>query len=352
MTDLDGCGPELTAVLSQYEIGSIRSLQSAGGTAGKTWKVETETGAFFLRLRGVRTSSEARLAFDHGLRDHLVAHGVPTAAAVATRGEERWRRQPEGVYELYPFVEGRAFEPDSVEEVAQAGEALARYHQVAAEYAPAVEQERIAQYTTLGFSQATSNRMDDPVLMGENLAATARLASTDGERALVQRCSNRVQQMGDTYAGSAYDRLTGWVIHGDYTPANVLFSAAGRIVGIFDLDWALPGARCRDVADGLYFFGTRPRRLDGASIWSLTQAADFDLDRCRMFLEAYTGVAPLDRAEWEAIPAAFAGRWLSIRLEGMAKVDTADRFRFFARGIEKPLIWLDAHFQELRASVR
>ena len=80
MTDLDGCGPELTAVLSQYEIGSIRSLQSAGGTAGKTWKVETETGAFFLRLRGVRTSSEARLAFDHGLRDHLVAQSMADSA--------------------------------------------------------------------------------------------------------------------------------------------------------------------------------------------------------------------------------------------------------------------------------
>jgi len=297
----------------------------------------------------VRTSSEARLEFDHGLRAHLVARRVPTVAARAARGGQRWLRRPEGAYELYPFVAGRPFDPYRAEELAHAGRALARFHQVAATYlSPAAQPEPIAQYTTLGFSRATSDRMDDPYLQQENLLAVRGLAPTPREQALVDRCMARAAHLQRAYAGAAYAPLAGWVIHGDYTPANLLFSEEGQVQGIFDLDWAVPGARCRDVADGLYFFAAKPRRIDPADIWSLTAAAEFDPDRCRVFLRAYQEIAPLAALELDSIPPAFAGRWLSIRLEGMAKVSPKERFRFFSRDIEKPLEWLEAHWERLR----
>ena len=151
--------------------------------------------------------------------------------------------------------------------------------------------------------------------------------------------------MRTEYAGAAFEALTGWVIHGDYTPANLLFTEAG--VYIFDLDWALPGARCRDVADGLYFFGTRPRRIDGSSIWSLTDAAAFDTERCLVFLRAYQTVAPLEAGELAAMPHAFAGRWFSIRLEGMAKVPESRRLDFFSRDVTAPVAWLDESWDSL-----
>ena len=337
------------AVLDEYDIGAVHQITEAGGTAGRTWRVNTASGDFFLRLRGVRTSAEARLEFDHGLRVHLVAHGVPTAAAIHTRTGERWRRRDEGVFELYPFVVGRAFRPDREAEIASAARALARFHQVGAEYRPPDSRpEPIAQYTTLGFSEAFSDRMDDPDLQRENMLRVRELAPGTVDQSLVDRCLARVEDLARSYAGPAYQPLTGWVIHGDYTPANLLFSPAGEVVGIFDLDWAVPGVRCRDVADGLYFFATRSREIDSSDIWSLTSAADFDLERCAIFLKAYQSVAPLAPAEIDAIPAAFAGRWFSIRLEGMAKVDRDDRFRFFAREIETPLRWLDEHWPDLR----
>lgn len=333
--------------LRHYDVGAVQSVQPAGGTAGKTWRVVTDRLVYFLRLRGVRTSSEARLTFDQGLRDHLLAHGVPTAASLATRDNARWLRRPEGVYELYRFVEGRSFDPENEDEIAVAARALARYHLVAASYRFSGEPEPICQYTTLGFSAATSNRMDDPELLLANLAGTAALASTPAEHALVERCMDRVRAMKVTYAGQAYHRLSGWTIHGDYTPANLLFSEDGEVAGIFDLDWAVPGARCRDMADGLYFFGCRPRDIDGSSIWSLTASGCLSRHRCAAFLHAYHSVSRLKPEECRAIPAAFAGRWLSIRLEGMAKVAPEDRFRFFARDAEAPLAWLDGHWKEL-----
>jgi Ser/Thr protein kinase RdoA (MazF antagonist) len=250
---------------------------------------------------------------------------------------------------VYPFVFGRPFRPESEREIASAGRALAEFHKVAADYKPLLlQKEAIAQYTTLGFSNETSDRMDDPRLQVINMMAVRELAANAHDRRLVDRCIARVESSMHIYAGTAYDLLTGWVIHGDYTPANLLFSEDGEVVGIFDFDWAVPGVRCRDVADGLYFFATQPREIDSSDIWSLTNAADFSSHRCLIFLEAYQSIAPLAPREIEAIPSAFAGRWFSIRLEGMAKVNRNERFRFFSREIEKPLRWLDTNWAHLR----
>ena len=365
--------------LDAYAIGDIHAITPAGGTAGSTWKITAATGEYFFRLRGVRTSTQARLRFDHGLRRHLIAGGVLTAQAVLTRTGDSWLRRAEGVFELYPFITGRPIDPEALPEVAEASRALALYHLVAARYAPpSPEREPIAQYTTLGFSEATSDRMDDPDLLLQNMHALTNLPIPPEDRLLVERCKARVEAMRSAYAGPAYEALTGWVIHGDYTPANLLFAddpsgtgdptlgsgvsgdaelasnsasdgagvAKGRVY-IFDLDWALPGARCRDVADGLYFFATRPRRIDASSIWSLTDAAEFDTDRCLVFMRAYQAVAPLQPHELAVIPHAFAGRWFSIRLEGMAKVPESQRLRFFCREVNAPVEWLDERWESL-----
>jgi Ser/Thr protein kinase RdoA (MazF antagonist) len=341
--------PSLSTVLSEYDLGTVYEVAAAGGTAGKTWKIKASSGEYFMRLRGVRTSTESRLLFDHGLREHLMARGVPTASAVPTRTGEKWVRKDGRVYELYPFVSGRSFRPDNELEITNAARALAEFHKASADYEPPSEQqEAIAQYTTLGFSDAVSDRMDDPQLQVTNMLRVRDLACTDQDKGLVDRCIARVQRLVHVYAGAAYNQLTGWTIHGDYTPANLLFSEEGQVVGIFDFDWAMPGARCRDVADGLYFFATETRFIDSSDIWSLTDAADFDLERCSAFLNAYQIIAPLAPHEIEAVPWAFAGRWFSIRLEGMAKVHESERFRFFSRAIEKPLCWLDANWAHLR----
>jgi Ser/Thr protein kinase RdoA (MazF antagonist) len=330
-------------VLQQYDIGAVGELIEAAGTAGRTWKVVAANGTYFLRLRGVRTANEKRLLFDQGLRAHLMARGVPTVCALVSTAGAPWVWHEGGAYELYPFVEGRAFQPDSQQQLVRAAQALAQFHQASADYtAPSAHEESIAQYTTLGFSPAESDRMDDPRLQKLNMLEVKKLAGNAAERAIVDRCIARVETLAFTYAGPAYERLAGWTIHGDYTPANLLFASGGNeVVGVFDFDWAVPGVRCRDVADGLYFFATRPRAIDPSDIWSLTSSAEFDRDRCAVFLKSYHAIAPLAVDEIAAIPTAFAGRWLSIRLEGMAKVHKDERFRFFVREIEKPLLWLD-----------
>lgn len=341
--------PQPLEALAAWPVGPVLGLEPAGGTAGRTWKVTTSGGRYFLRLRGARTSSPARLVFDHGLRAHLAAAGMPTVAPLPGPAGRTWLEMPAGLFELYPWVEGRALVPGRPAEVAAAAQALARFHLAARSFRPAeAATEAIGQYVALGLDRGTSPRLDDPELQRRNLLALKETVVGVDDQRLLDRCLSRVEALCREYGGQAYARLSDdWVGHGDYTPANLLFDDRGQVVGIFDLDWALPGPRCRDVADGLYFFAAARDRIDSSSIWSLTEAVDLDREQCRTFLAAYQQVAPLTDLELAALPAAFAGRWLSIRLEGMAKVEVVDRFRFFARQIERPLIWLDRHWPAL-----
>ena len=344
--------PPPETVLTHYSITPPRSISPAGGTAGRTWRVETDEEAYFLRLRGLRTSTDERIAFDHGLRAHLVESGVPTATAVSSKEGKQWVKVEHSVFELYPFVEGRQFDSASPDELLAAARALARFHAAARDYkSPRPEPIEIAQYAWLGFCDRASDRMDDPELQVANIRAVLDISQTAGERDAASWALRRAQGLCQANAGARYDRLCAWVVHGDYTPANVLFGSDHSVAGIFDFDWAMPGPRVRDVGDALYFFAASRGDLDSSDIWSLTDAAAFDFERCVAFMEAYQSESPLTSDEWDAVPTAFEGRWLSIRLEGMAKVPEAERLRFFGRGnIRVPVEWLDANWQAVRCS--
>jgi Ser/Thr protein kinase RdoA (MazF antagonist) len=333
-------------VLSHYRIGDIAEIAPAGGTAGKCWHVRAGGGRYFLRRRGPRTSAPEALAFDHGLRRHLVACDVPAAAPLVAASGETWVPLDGGVYELYLFVEGRAFRGGEAE-LAETARALARFHQAAATYpgrgrfSPVSKQFAVAAPEVGG-----TERVDAPALVA---AALARMAETDpafaparaAAAALARECTDE-----------AYRSLPRYLIHGDYHPGNLLYTDDGRIAGIFDLDWACEQTRCRDLADLLYFFaGRRARPLDASRIESLTEAVALDLDRARLLLRTYHQALPLTPEELRAVPPAIRARWLAMRLEGSAKVPPERRAWFVTRDIEVPLRWLEEHGEALTASL-
>jgi len=341
--------PPPDAALEHYDLDPLLAIAPAGGTAGRTWRVSTRDRAYFLRMRGVRTSTQERLVYDHGLREHLSHRGVPTAVAFPTRDGQRWLTLEGRVFELYPFVEGTAFDFSSHDELEAAAEGLARFHEAARDYEPREDHPLvIAQYAWLGFCDRASDRMDDPQLQIANIEAILNTSTTPGEQSAAHWALERARRLAQTNAGERYQRLLGWVAHGDYTPANLLFTDQGQLAGIFDLDWAMPTPRCRDIGDALFFFAGDRETVDSSNIWALTDASPFDFDRCVAFLRAYDQTSPLSAQEWDAIPSAFEGRWLSIRLEGMAKVPESERLRFFGRGdLQVPPEWLDEHWGDV-----
>jgi Ser/Thr protein kinase RdoA (MazF antagonist) len=299
-----------------------------------------------VRTRGPRTSSDAAVAFDHGLRRHLVAAGVPTTAPVPARDGVTAVRLDGRVHEVFPFVAGLPFDDGRPQALANAARALARFHAVASSYPMARSAPPLAQYATLGIPDA-SDRMEDPALLarvyGPILAC--RQAQAFGDAVVVTR--RWLDRLGAEFGRAAHDQLPAALTHGDYTRANLLFDRQDRVVGIFDFDWA---PRVRDLGDGLYFLSAvRRSPLRPDDIWSLTEMADFQVDRCVAWLRAYVEVSPLLAIELAAVPLAFAARWLSIRAEGMAKVPEQDRLRFCLGPIAEPLQWIESFWPQVAA---
>ena len=333
---------EAREALTHYAVGSLLSLDPAGGTAGRCWRVGTTAGRFLLRRRGSRTSSPEAMSFDHGLRRHLVVQGVPTSAPVAAIGGETWVVTGVGAFELHPFVEGRAFAREA-RQLTETALALARFHRAASCYAgrgtftPAP-----AQFAMAAPEVGGTARTDDPALIA---AALRNRRERNPELAYA---AEQAARLAREYPAELYAGLPRWLIHGDYHAGNLLYSETGTVIGVFDLDWACEDTRCRDLADLLYFFaGRRDGPVECGRIESLTAAAEIDLGMARSLLRSYQQVLPLAPEEVRAIPLAIRARWLAMRLEGSAKLPAERRDRFIGCALGVPLQWVERWGGEL-----
>jgi homoserine kinase type II len=334
------------AALDLYDLGIVRNLCHHTGTAAKTWRVRTDRGVWLLRTRGSRTSTDELIAFDHGLRKHLVAHGVPTTEPVANRRGERFVRIDGVAMEVYELIPGRTLGQAKLSQIQAAAEMLARFHRAGENYDVGVPP--VAQYRTIGLDEP-SCRMESPDLLArvyEQLEARSK-DQFQSARAMVSRWLPRLRK---SFSDSIYEALPQTMTHGDYTLANLLFAQDDSVCGVFDFDWSRRAPRVRDVADGMFFVaGQRRTPLVAANIWSLTEAVDLSVSRCAHWLRSYHAVTPLTTSELAAIPLALGARWLSVRVEGMAKVPPADRLRFVFGNLVQPLAWLDTHWDEVVA---
>ena len=338
----------LEVALSRYRLGRIRMVRRHGGTAAGAWRVRTDRGDWLVRKRGVRTSSDEAVTFDYGLRRHLVENGVPTATPVATRDGWSFVRTGESVFEVYPFVVGRAFDRSSPGASGAPARALAHFHGAAATYVLARNAPPRAQYATLGYDE-TSERMEDPRPLALVYGDVLSRPEVDEFRHAADECRGWLDRLNREFHRAVYDALPHTLTHGDYTAANLLFDETGAVVGVYDFDWARWAPRVRDIADGMYAFSAvRRSPLDPGDIWSLTDAADFAVEGCAVWLAAYSESSALSAAEIDAVPLAFAARWLSCRVEGMAKVPPEDRVRFCLRDANGPLDWVRDHWDEVK----
>ena len=154
----DGLRGELPAeVLAHYDLGDVRAIEKHGGTAAGNWRVETDRGAWLLRTRGARTSTDDAIAFDHALRRHLVSRGLPTAAPIEGLDGETFTRVADRVFEVYPFIAGRPSTAASDAQLQSAARGLARLHRAVESFPQARIAARVAQYGTLGIPDTSED---------------------------------------------------------------------------------------------------------------------------------------------------------------------------------------------------
>jgi len=336
--------------LAAYDLGAVRAASHHAGTAAKTWRVATDHGSYLLRTRGSRTATDDLIAYDHALRRHLLAAGIPTAAPLTTRTGRSFTRVGDKALELYAIVPGAPLPHASMPEIAAAARALAAFHAATRDFAPARTLPPVAQYRTLGIDTAAA-RMESPALLTQVYDRLAVPAPGSPFTAGLADARRWLQRLRREFDDDVYGALPHTVTHGDFTLANILF-LDGRVSGIFDFDWARWAPRIRDVADGLFFIsGERRTPLVASDIWSLTEAAVLSPERALCWLRSYQETAPLEARELDCIPLALAARWLSVRVEGMAKVQEADRVRFALGNVAGPLEWLESRWTEVRRAL-
>jgi Ser/Thr protein kinase RdoA (MazF antagonist) len=337
----------IEAALAAYDIGNLQDAAFHSGTAAKSWRVRSDRGEYLLRTRGTRTSGDDLVAFDHALRHHLIAHGVPTAVPMTSRGGAGVVRVEGRTLELYPLLEGTCASRVTDAQVVSAARLLARFHEATRSFSLARSLPPVSQYRTLGFEDNRS-RMEDPVLLERVYSGLAEEPGCDAyadNLAVARRWLDRL--LGE-FGDDAYTALPHTVTHGDYTPANILFSG-DDVVGVFDFDWARWAPRVRDLADGLFFVsGERRTPLEPKDIWSLTEAVALSVPRAALWLSSYHAASPITVEELTAVPLALAARWLSVRVEGTAKVHPDDRLRFALANVAEPLDWLEQNWHAVR----
>ncbi|MBR4675587.1 MAG: phosphotransferase [Victivallales bacterium] len=314
------------------DIGIPVSIEEGGGTAGHCWRIATTGGKYLLRRRGRRTSEPSLVQRDHAFRRFLVAGGIPTSCALPGRGGDCYFIANGFAYELHPFVEGRFMQADSADELRNLASCLARFHKVAAGFRNQCSPLEFNQFgAALPDYAKRSSRIDDPEGMFWALKGFYDSLDSDG-REKVAFVLSLAEKLAAEYGSDIYAQVDDGFIHGDLNLTNILFAEDGSVAGLFDFDWAMPGARIRDVADALHFFaGGLPKPFSSNDIWGLTQIPRFNGRRTTLFLDAYNANYPLSNLERKLLLAAWEARVLAFHIEGMAKVPLERRIEFLTR---------------------
>jgi Ser/Thr protein kinase RdoA (MazF antagonist) len=318
----------LVETLARYDIGKVISIKRAGGTANVNFIIQAEGGLFFLRLRNPKYSNVMHVKDDHRLIEHLRQKKQPVPRIIRTRDGQTFVKSEAGAYEVSEFIQGAPFDGASRLQLAEAARALARLHRDGRDWRPSEPKVTIPK---------RYDSPDDFLPRWKALLSEARRID-DLDYILHQGtlANERVSR-------AKYDELSDWTIHGDYIPANLLFSN-DRVAGIFDFDWAGRHPRLRDIADlVMSFCSNREREVKTGDIASLTRGFVPVPEKIKIALKSYGEILPLSKEDVELLPAFIRRRWIYSRAAATFKVTPERRLEVLTKDFKKPLAWLDAN---------
>ena len=272
---------ELALLLADYDIGVALAFKGmAEGVENSNFLLETTGGRYFLTVYEKRMREE-ELPFFLDLMRWLAQHGFPSAAPLADRNGvtiKRVRGKPAAIVEFLPGLSVRRPTADHCRE---AGMGLARLHLAAQ-----------------GFPGARANDLGQ-VSWGP-LFATLRQAAEDLKPGLAATIGGDLDRLAAAWPKG----LPTGVIHADYFPDNVFFTA-GKFAGAIDFYFACVDALVYDVAVAL-------------NAWCFEADGSFNITSARALVGGYESLRPLSDAERQALPALAHGaamRFFLTRLE-------------------------------------
>ncbi|MBM3497838.1 MAG: hypothetical protein FJX74_04120 [Armatimonadetes bacterium] len=318
MLDLRIGEGEALRVLGHWDVGELLGFPGErGGTANPAVVVDTAAGRLFLKRRNPRYAAPEMLRHDHALMEHLARKGLCTPLPLPTRAGGRWAVTEEGVYELHPYLPGGPHDATSEAQVREAGRALARFHAATKDFDPPPGKAWPRYHDPAQTIEALQWALGELAARHEpTRAGRAPKAAREEVLALLAVA----EELATIFPEATYAACGQLTVHGDWHPGNVRYDEAGRICGIFDLDWATRQPWLVDVADGVIFFaGVRSAPLDPSDIRSLTQPFELSPPRTAAFLRGYREAMGLAAHALRPLTQFALARWLWCRADPMRR---------------------------------
>jgi homoserine kinase type II len=271
---------ELEAFLAEYDVGVLDSFKGiAEGVENSNFLVETDRSLYILTLYEKRVKVE-ELPFFLGLMDHVAAKGIRCPVPVKGRDGKALRSLAGKPAALVTFLKGvwpRRISPLHCQLL---GGAMASFHLAGRDY-PARRANALAVEGWKELFAKVKGRADS-VIPGLGVEIEGELADV---------------------AAKWPKNLPSGVIHADLFPDNVFFLGE-ELSGIIDFYFACQDFLAYDLAVSL-------------NAWCFEPDSSFNITKARGFLNAYSKVRPLEKAELAALPLLARGaalRFLLTRL--------------------------------------
>jgi homoserine kinase type II len=310
----------IAAVEQAYGVGPIRSAErNTEGETTPSWVLQTDGERYFLKRQWM-APPDADLG--HRLVEWLRERDVPTPALLRTFGGARQVEVEGHRYELFEFVRGHYADLNSAEELAEAGEGLARYHLAVADFPCPV-----ARHGAQPAHRPThiENRLPDFYRHATDLPSAESLSV----RAELARLEDLCDWVRDRLPARRFRALPRLLVHGDYGWQNLLFRA-GKLVALLDFDLCVTDeARVYDLAYALESLAGPRRGRCGWAPLSEETVAELDLRAAAAVSAGYRRRIALRPEEVEALAPVMVSHWLLVTV--------AFTTRFADRGVAAQL---------------
>ena len=271
---------ELTCVLSNYSIGTVKEIQviKAGNRKAPKKIVRSSKGKFLLKRRQKGKDDVYHVAFAHAIQNYLSQKRFPVTAIMPTRDKNTILYLENHVYELFKFVKGSRYSGSKTETI-DAGKRLAQLHKALAGFETNFKPMRKT------FHDSASVRGHLKIIGLERRRNYPRGKMQEIGRKLMlryNRSSTRVNQLG----------FSAWpeqIVHGDWHPGNMLFFKE-KVISVFDFDSVKSACPVTDLANGLLQFSIIAGKPTPAQ-WP----DELDQTRLEHFIKGYCKITKLSK---------------------------------------------------------
>ena len=256
----------------------VRATPASSGTQNQTYRLESTSGTFFLRVYS-NTDDPRRVRYEHAILLALAARTLSFRVAAPLPAVAGETVVPVGseLAALFPKVEGERVDRSNLAHARACGLALGELHAALREIDLGP-----SQWVRYGDLERIHLRVADPWALPRELAIDAPMR--EQLTAILDYLRERIPDL--------YAMLPQQLCHGDFGPGNLLMSGE-TVAAVLDFEFAAPDLRAIDVCTGWFWMAQR-----GAP------GLVMDPTVIGPFLEGYaaSAVTPLTSEELRAMP--------------------------------------------------